>query len=184
MQEQFFPTEVQKIVRKLAKGKKPCVGDSEAWLAVSAEDAEELRRSILYLAEASAQRKLLKRAINHYSREFGEFNAHFSLSSYDKLPKAKMGDARRYLEQKLHARRSGETQQQKRKRYRGGIRAISTKLGLSDSTYRQVLRSVTGFSSLTDLSLAQLEQAFREFRKMQDAHDSDTLNETKPGRAL
>jgi hypothetical protein len=146
---EFFPTEVGEVLRKLAKGKKPAFGDADDWRAVSAEEREELRETIQKLAEESAKRKHRKVLPRDFACEFAEFNAHFRLSEYGRLRKEEIGSARRYLDEKLYARRKGEPIRQTRARHYGGIKAIARKLGLSETHYREELRLLTGLTSLS-----------------------------------
>ncbi len=168
----FFPTEVREAIQRLAKGKKPCFGDAEDWEAISADESQELRDLFSKLGDESAARKRRKPSRADYSREYGEFNSHFRLSSYDRLNRDEMGNARRYLEQKLHSRRGGETIARKRKRRIDGIHAIRQELNLSDQDYRKDLVTVTGLASLKDMDSIQIESVFQYFRRQQELFES------------
>lgn len=163
----FFPTEVRRAVQRMAKGKRPCAGDAEDWQAIDAEQREELRGLINDLVEEEARRKRRKPASADYSRAFGEFNSYFKLSSLDRLKRNLVGEARRYLETKLYARRQGDSKAIQRKRRMDGIHGIKQALGLSDAAYRRELMAVTGASSLRELSSEQMENVFQHFRTMQ-----------------
>ena len=172
VQAEFFPTEVRKVIQRLAKGKKPCFGDAEDWQAISADESHELREFISKLGDESAARKRRKSSGADYSREYGEFNSHFHLSSYDRLKRDDMGSARRYLEQKLHSRRGGETITRKRERRTDGIHAIKQQLNLSEQDYRKALVTITGFASLRDMDSTQIESVFQHFRRRQELLES------------
>lgn len=175
VRSEFFPTEVREAIRRLAKGKKPCVGDAEDWQAISAEEREELRQLITKLAEEAALRKRRKAKPSDYSREYGEFNALFRLSAYERLKKEEMGNARGYLTDKLYARRTGEPNKRTGMRYIGGIKAIVKELGLSEPRYREELRNLTGLSSLKEMDLKQKKKVFDEFRRRQGLADAQKL---------
>ncbi len=175
VREEFFPTEIRRELRRLAKGKKPCPGDADGLQAISSDESEELRELLAGLAEESAARKRRKPVPSDYSREYGEFKSYFKLSSYDRLNKAEMGNARRYLQQKLLARRSGETKGQTRQRYLDGIHAIANKLHLSKPEYRRELNAITGRTSLNDMNMDQLALVFKEFRRRQGALEAQSL---------
>lgn len=175
VREEFFPTEIRRELRRLAKGEKPRPGDADGLQAISSDESEELRQLMAGLAEESAARKRRKPVSADYSRERGEFKSYFKLSSYDRLSKAEMGAARRYLQQKLLARRNGETKSQTRQRYLDGIHAIASKLHLSKPEYRGELNAITGCTSLSDMDMDQLALVFKEFRKRQGVLEAQSL---------
>ena len=175
VREEFFPTEIRRELRRLAKGEKPRPGDADGLQAISSDESEELRQLMAGLAEESAARKRRKPVSADYSRERGEFKSYFKLSSYDRLNKAEMGAARRYLQQKLLARRNGETTSQTRQRYLDGIHAIASKLHLSKPEYRGELNAITGCTSLSDMDMDQLALVFKEFRKKQSVLEAQSL---------
>lgn len=175
VREEFFPTEISRELRRLAKGKKPGPGDADGLQAISSDEGEELRELLAGLAEESAARKRRKPLPADFSREYGEFKSYFKLSSYDRLSKAEMGNARRYLQQKLLARRTGETKSQTRQRYLDGIHAIANKLHLAKPEYRRALSAITGCASLTDMDTGQLDLVFKEFRKRQAMSEAQNL---------
>jgi hypothetical protein len=86
-----------------------------------------------------------------------------------------MGAARRYLQQKLLARRNGETSRQTRQRYLDGIHAIANKLHLSKPEYRRELNAIARCASLNDMNMDQLALVFKEFRKRQDVLEAQSL---------
>lgn len=175
VRSEFFPTEISKVMRRLAKGEKPRSGDAEDGQEISAEEGEEIQQLIMKLAEATALRRRRKPISADYSREQIEFKNHFNVSKYTKLKKEEMGNARRYFEQKLYARRAGESIEQKRRRYIGGIKAIAKTLDLSGPRYQEELRLLTGLSSLTEMDMKQLKKVFEEFRRRQGFADAQTL---------
>jgi len=175
VREEFFPTEIRRELRRLARGKKPCAGDADGLQVISSDESEELRQLITRLVEESATRKRRKPMPADYSREYAEFTSHFKLSAYDRLNKAEMGAARRYLEQKFLARRKGETVVQTRQRHLDGIHAIANKLHLSKTEYRAELNAITGCTSLREMNIDQLACVFREFRKKQAELETQSL---------
>ena len=168
----FFPTEVRKAIQRLAKGKKPCFGDAEEWQAISAVESQELREMITKLGDESAFRKRRRPSGADYSREYGEFNSHFRLSSYDRLKQGEMAAARQYLEAKLYARRGGETVIRSRKRRMDGIHAIRNQLNLNESEYRKTLLAATGFDSLRVMTSDQIESVFQALRRKQELFEA------------
>jgi hypothetical protein len=68
VREEFFPTEIRRELRRLAKGKKPCPGDADGLQAISSDESEELRQLLAGLAEESAARKRRKPVPADYSR--------------------------------------------------------------------------------------------------------------------
>lgn len=168
----FFPTEVRKAIQRLAKGKRPCFGDAEEWQAISAVESQELREMITKLGDESASKKRRKPSGADYSREYGEFNSHFRLSSYDRLKQDEMAAARRYLEEKLYARRGGEPVTRSRKRRIDGIHAIRNQFNLSEGEYRKALLAATGCDSLRVMTSEQIESVFQDFRRKQELFES------------
>jgi hypothetical protein len=175
VRSEFFPTEISKVMRRLAKGEKPRSGDAEAGQEISADEGEEIQQSIMKLAEATALRRRRKPISADYSREQVEFRNHFNVSKYTRLKKEEMGNARLYLDQKIYARRAGEPIAQQRARLIGGIHAIKKALGLSEQRYREELRRLTGMPSLTAMDMKQLKKVFDEFRRRQGLADARTL---------
>lgn len=167
VQEHYFPTELKRELRRLVKGKRPAAGDADSVQAVTAEEAAQLYELIGKVADDEAARKKRKPRRSDYSREYGEFNSHFHLSSYDLLPASRFLEARRYLERKQYARRGGETSERERSRCLSGIKAIQKDLGISDSAYRQLLLEVSGRTSTTQLNLPSLRQVFQHFQRLQ-----------------
>jgi hypothetical protein len=174
VRDEFFPTEVRRTIKRLAKGKKPCTGDAEEWQAINAEECEGLRELVESLAEEGAKRKRRKVLGSDYSREYGEFNSHFKLSAYDRLNRSLMGDARRYLEQKLYARRQGESKSGQRKRRIDGIHGIKQALRIDDAEYRRELLAITGSDSLRELNLEQLEMVFQRLKTRQRKYEAQS----------
>jgi hypothetical protein len=168
----FFPTEVRKAIQRLAKGKRPCFGDAEEWQAISGIESQELREMITKLGDENVLKRRRKASRADYSREYGEFNSHFRLSSYDRLKQDEMAAARRYLEAKLYARRGGESVTRSRKRRMDGIHAIRTELNLSEAEYRKTLVALTGCDSLRIMTTEQIEIVFQDFRRKQETFES------------
>ena len=172
VRDAFFPTEVKKAIRRLAKGKKPCAGDAEDWQAIDAEESVELRELMERVAEESAKRKHREVSSVDFSREYGEFNSHFRLSSYDRLNRNLMGDARQYLEQKFYARRQGESKSAQRKRRIDGIHGIKHAMQIAEEEYRRELMMVAGTDSLRGMNSEQLESVFQHLKRRQRLHES------------
>jgi hypothetical protein len=124
------------------------------------------------LGDESAFRKRRRPSGADYSREYGEFNSHFRLSSYDRLKQGEMAAARQYLEAKLYARRGGETVTRSRKRRMDGIHAIRNQLKLNESEYRKTLLAATGFDSLRVMTSDQIESVFQALRRKQELFEA------------
>lgn len=169
---QFFPTEVEEVIKRIAKGKKPAVGDAGPGQEVSPEQAAELREMIETLAEDAARRKKRKSVPRDFQAEYGEFNAYFKLSSYERLPREKLAEARKYLDAKLYARRGREPVRLRRNRMVAGIKAIEKALGMGDTRYRQVLFDLTGKHSTTEMEAEELERVFAHFRQLQGEEEA------------
>jgi hypothetical protein len=167
-----FRTRADEMLEKFTKGKKPASGDATPGGAISPEEAEELRAGVGELVDEEAARKRRKAKSLDYSREYGEFNKHFAVSSYANLPKEKFAGARRYLEIKLYSRRKANTRGQERNRMIGGIKAIQKKLAIRESEYRQILSVLTGKSSLAVLDSEELTRAFKHFHQLQGEADT------------
>jgi hypothetical protein len=178
VREQFFPTELRKELRRLVKGRRPKAGDAQGEDRISPEMAADLRQLILGLAEEEAERRKRKVQQSDYSREYSEFNAHFQLSSYDRLSTICFGEARTYLENKRYGRRQAETAAKQRQRYVAGIKAIQKDLKINEREYRRLLLEIGGEQSTTLMSLATLQRVFEHFRHLQGhaiAHEYDTI---------
>ena len=167
VRDEYFPSEVQKELRRMACGKKPKRGDARPGQSMAAEQAAEVRQLIDKLVEEVATRKKRRPKPADYAREFGEFNAHFELSSYDRLPATEFSSARQYLESKLYGRRTADTKKQRRNRCVAGIKAIQRDLGITDSSYRAILVRIIGRSSTTLMDLPELERVFEHFKHLQ-----------------
>ena len=163
----FFRTHADDVMDRLAMGDKPKLGDAIQGEEISAEDAAVLREAMNKNAESEAAHKRRKAKGADYSREFGEFKAHFKLSSYDRLPKEKFAEARRYLEVKKFARRGGERGEEERYRCIKGVKVIAKKLGLSDSEYRRVLLDLTDRHSMAIMDNEDLRKVFKHFQALQ-----------------
>lgn len=85
------------------------------------------------MAEEEAERRRRKPKDWDYKGRFREFNAYYSLSTYDRLPREKLADARRYLEKKMFAERKGETRRQERNRCIRGVKKIQRRLGIAEA---------------------------------------------------
>jgi hypothetical protein len=155
------------------KVKPPSAGDAPHGKEIVVDQCEELREWIIDLVEQEAKRKRRKPVPADYSREFGEFNSNFELSSYSKLPASKFSEARAYLEKKFYSRRRGETKKQERLRLVGGIKTIQKQLRMSDEQYRRHLGKLAGKGSTRDMSPEELTKVFRAFRRMQQEGESE-----------
>jgi hypothetical protein len=165
--EQFLPSEWKKELRGIAKGKGPREGDAGSGLEITLEEREELQDMIEKLAEEAARRKKRKPIRRDFEAEYGEFNANFTLSSYGRLPREKMGEARKYLNDKLYARREREPVRLKKHRMVGGIKGIKAKLGMGDARYRSILLELTGRRSTTEMDMKEVERVFEHFKELQ-----------------
>lgn len=167
VKEAYFPSELRTELRRLVKGKRPAKGDANPGEEITPEQAGTLRQLINDLVEEEATRKRKKPVPAYFSREYGEFNAHFHLSSYDRLPLGQFLEARRYLEKKHYGRRRSDRQEVERHRFVSGIKAIQTKLRIRDQQYRQILVEITGKNSTTEMDIDELERVFKRFKQMQ-----------------
>jgi len=147
--------------------KPPKAGDAMPGGEVSAEEAVELRQMMAKTAEEQAARKKRKPTGRDYGGQFGEFNSHYDLSAYDRLPREKFADARRYIEKKLYAGRNAETRTLQRSRFIKGTKAIQRKLAIPDSQYRQILLGLTGKDSLAAMDNSELSRVFKHFQGLQ-----------------
>jgi hypothetical protein len=173
VREIYFPTEWKKELKRVAKGKHPGVGDATPEDEMTPEQAEQLRQFLVRLAEEEATRKHRKPRGTDFQREYGEFNSHFHLSSYDRLPANKFLEARAHLEKKLYSRRNRDTQGQQRTRYVNGIKAIQTKLKIAEKEYRLILFETTGKTSTTEMDTHELHRAFDRFRYLQGLAEAE-----------
>lgn len=167
VRETYFPTELRKELHRLVKGKRPKPGDAGPGQELNEEEREELREWIIELVEAAAKRKRRGAMPADYGREYGELNAHFDLSSFDRLPAPRFAEAREYLERKHYARRAGETQRDKRNRLVSGIKAIQKDLRIGDESYRALLTRLTGKTSTTQMSAKELLLVYKHFQHQQ-----------------
>ena len=167
VKEAYFPSELREELRRLARGKRPGTGDANPGEEINSEETGALHQLITELVEEEATRKRRKPLPADFGREYGEFNAHFHLSSYDRLPSSMFLEARRYLEKKHYGRRRSDRQEIERHRYVSGIKAIQAKLRISDDKYRAILLEITGKSSTTEMDIDEVERVFKRFRHMQ-----------------
>jgi hypothetical protein len=174
VKEAYFPSELREELRRLGKGKRPGTGDANPGEEISPEEAAALHQLITELVEEEATRKRRKPRPADFGREYGEFNAYFHLSSYDRLPSSGFLEARRYLEKKQYGRRRSDRQEVERHRYISGIKAIQSKLKIRDQQYRGILLEITGKSSTTQMDIEELDRVFKRFRYLQG------LAETRP----
>jgi hypothetical protein len=167
VKEAYFPSELRVELRRLGKGKRPGAGDAAPGEEVSPEEAGALRQLITDLVDEEATRKRRKPRPADYGREYGEFNAHFHLSSYDRLPSTQFLEARRHLEKKHYGRRRSDRKDVARHRFVSGIKAIQSKLKIKDQPYRAILSEITGKSSTTEMDNDELERVFKRFKYLQ-----------------
>jgi hypothetical protein len=167
VKEAYFPSELREELGRLAKGKRPASGDANPGEEISPEESAALRQVITELVEEEATRKRRKPRQADFSREYGEFNSHFHLSSYDRLPSTKFLEAHRYLEKKHYGRRRSDRQEVSRRRCVNGIKAIQSKLKIGDRQYREILVEITGKNSTTEMDVDELERVFKQFRHLQ-----------------
>lgn len=170
----FFRTHADDVLDRLARGDKPSPGDASPGMEISTEDAVALRDAMEKLAEAEAAHKRRKAKGTDYQREFGEFKAHFELSKYDRLPREKFAEARRYLEVKKFARRGAERGEEERYHCIKGVKAIQKKLGISDSEYKRTLLDLAGKDSMAKMDNEELRRVFRHFQKLQGLASADS----------
>ncbi len=164
----YLQSDTEKLAREIARGKVPRAGDAGPGEEISAEEAAELRQIVTRTAEEEAEREGGRKPRHRdYSREFGEFKAHYNLSAYDRLPREKFAEARRYLERKLFAGHNKETRSQERYRCIKGVKAIQRKLGIRESDYREILVQLTGKDSLAIMDNEGLRKVFRHFQQLQ-----------------
>jgi len=162
VKEAYFPSELRQELKRIAEGKFPRAGDAAPGEEINAEEAAGLRATILKLAEEDAERRRRK---PHYGGEYNEFNQHFNLSSYDRLPRARFEEAERHLEQKLYARRNTDPQFRKTARYKKAIKTVQRKLRIPDARYREILLGLTGKNSTTKMNFSELEIVYRDFQQ-------------------
>lgn len=174
VQEQFFPSQLRKELGRLAKGRRPGTGDAVTGLEITPEQAQELRELLATLIQQEGRRRSKMRDPN-FQKEYGEFNSHFRLSSYDRLPISEFATARAYLERKLYARRGGEPRTVTRQRLVGGIKAIQRELAMPDSAYRDLLFEATGKRSTVDLGIDELRLVLQLFRHKQGLAAAQTV---------
>ncbi|HUY13115.1 MAG TPA: hypothetical protein VMX16_05700 [Terriglobia bacterium] len=167
-----FRTRADELLERLSRGKKPASGDAMPGGEIEQDQAEELRSSMGRLVDEEVSRKHRKPKGLDYSREYGEFNKHFALSSYGRLPREKFAEARRYLEAKLYSRRKANTRSQDRNRIIGGVKAIQKKLAIREPEYRQILIKLTGKNSLAILDNEELSKVFKYFHQLQGEADA------------
>ncbi len=168
----YFPTDAEELAKEIAKGKVPRAGDAPPGQEISPEEAAELHDTMTAMAEEEARRKRRKAKGRDYSGQFGEFKAHFDLSAYDRLPREKFAEARRYLEKKRFARGDRPTRREERYRCIKGVKAIQRKLRIPDSRYRQILSELTGKDSLADMDNEELRKVFKHFQNLQGEADA------------
>lgn len=165
---QYFSNETEKLVKEIARGKVPRAGDAMPGEEISAVEAAELRQIMKKTAEEEAEREGGRKPRDRdYSREFGEFKAHYNLSAYDRLPREKFAEGRRYLEIKLFAGHNKETRSQERYRCIKGVKAIQRKLGIPETHYREILVQLIGKESLAIMDNEELRKVFRHFQQLQ-----------------
>lgn len=165
---QYFQSDTEKLAREIARGKVPRAGDAAPGEEISAVEAAELRQIMKRTAEEEAEREGGRKPRDRdYSREFGEFKAHYNLSAYDRLPREKFAEARRYLEKKLFAGHNKETRSQERYRCIKGVKAIQRKLPMPESVYRLTLVQLTGKDSLAVMDNDELRKVFKHFQQLQ-----------------
>lgn len=169
IRDDYFPSELGRVVKRLARGKRPASGDAPPGAELNPEEAAEIRQLIIELAEEEATRKKRRAKKHDYRGEFGEFNSHFKLSVYGRLPRTEVPAARQYLEQKRYGRRGNENASATRHRCVAGIKAIQRHLHMPDEAYRRLLVEFGGSSSTTRMDTRALQRVFEHFKHLQGA---------------
>lgn len=167
VRSQYFPTDTETLVRKITKGELPRAGDATPGKEISAEEAAELYKIVGDAAREEAERRKRKPQEWDYKQLFHQFNKKFNLSSYDRLPKSKFAEGRRYLDQTLYGRRKGDTRRQERFRCIKGVKAIQKILRIPDVRYRETLAKLTGKDSMATMDNEQLRKVFKHFQGLQ-----------------
>ena len=166
VKEQYFPSE------RPPRRKAPKAGDAVRGEEISAEEGAELREMVTAVAQEEAERRGRKPKDWDYKDVYRQFNSHYNLSAYDRLPRGVFADARRYLEKMLYGRRRGETRRQERLRCIRGVKAIQRKLGIPDGRYREILLQLTGKDSLAVMDNDELRKVLRHFQRLQGEADA------------
>lgn len=158
-----------------ARKKPPKPGDASEGLEIDENEKQDIRDLIMHLSEEEAQRRRRpsKDSVMFIPGEWGEFNRHFELSSYDRLPKVKFEEAITYLKQKLFAKRNNEPKYLAIKRQRNGIHAIANSLGWTDEQRHAFYRELTTKGSLKQMSRQEIHKVYRAMRRIQDGAQLD-----------
>lgn len=150
--------------------KPPRAGDAPEGQEIDAEQRQDIHDLIIPMAEEEAHRRHRKQELGVFiSKEWAEFNKHFGLSAYDRLPKGKFGEAVAYLREKLHTRRNNEPKYMASERERKGIYGMAKAFGWTDEQRRDFYRGQTGKDHLADMSRKETHIVFQAMRRLQDA---------------
>jgi hypothetical protein len=159
----YLPSDTQRP----ARGRVPRAGDAAPGEEISAEEVAELHQMVTNIVLEEAERRGRKPKDWDFKGVFRPFNNKYDLSAYDRLPREKFAEARRYLEKTLYGRRKGETRRQKRFRCIRGVKAIQKKLGIPDARYREILLQITEKNSLAVMDNDELQKALKHFQQLQ-----------------
>lgn len=165
---------LKKVVTR-ARKKPPRPGDASEGLEIDENEKQDIHDLIMQLSEEEAQRRHRPRkdSAMFIRGEWGEFNRHFQLSSYDRLQREKFGEAIAYLKQKLFAKRNNEPRYLTIGREKNGIHAIANSLGWTEEQRHAFYRKLTTKGSLTQMSRQEIHKVFHELRRIQDGVGAD-----------
>ena len=90
----YFRSDMERLVKEVARGKVPRVGDALRGEEISAGEAAELREMVTAVAQEEAERRGRKPKDWDYKDVYRQFNSHYKLSAYDRLPRGMFADAR------------------------------------------------------------------------------------------
>ncbi|MGH9352854.1 MAG: restriction endonuclease [Terriglobia bacterium] len=165
---------LKKVVTR-ARKKPPKSGDAPEGLEIDESEKQDIRDLIMQLSEEEAQRRHRPRKDSaiFIPGEWAEFNRRFQLSSYDRLPRTKFGEAISYLKPKLFAKRNNEPRYLTIGRQRNGIHAIANSLGWTEEQRHAFYRKLTTKDSLTQMSRQEIHKVFDAMRRIQDGAGAD-----------
>ena len=158
---------LKKIVTR-AKKRPPRHGDAPEGLEIDEHEKQDIYDLVMEIAEYEAKRRHQKNPGPYIRHEWTLFNSRYSLSSYDRLPKAKFQEAIAHLKVKRVAQRNDEPKYMTIERERKGIHAIANALGWTDEQRHKFYYDLTGKDSLTKMSRHEIHKVFEALRHLQD----------------
>jgi hypothetical protein len=147
-------------------------GDATEGFEINEDEKKDILKWINELAENEPTRRRRK---PNYQREWNEFNSHFDVSHYHRLPKEKFGLAIKYLRDKFYNRRNDEPLNVHAIRAVRGIYGITKSLGWTEDQRRAFYFEHTRKDHLDKMTRKEKIKVYEVLKSLQKRMDEQRL---------